>query len=191
MLSLEQFLRERGGEFELIYLTRYTVAAQALPLIRRHAPQARLLFCNADLHHLRQLRAARAEGLEGEEAQRALEAVEEVKRQELEVMRQVDLTLSYSEVERAVIEAETLGEAATAPCPWVVEGPGAPRPPRGPQRPRLPRQLRPSPQPRRGGGLPRRGVARAAASDGPACGCTSTAAAWPPSWPHAGAPCPA
>ncbi|WP_254216667.1 glycosyltransferase [Synechococcus sp. CCY 9618] len=128
VLSLEQFLSERGREFELIYLTRYTVASQALPLIRRHAPQARLLFCNADLHHLRQLRAARAEGLEGEAARRALEAVEQVKRQELAVMREVHLTFSYSDVERAVIEAETLGEAATAPCPWVVQGPVAPAP---------------------------------------------------------------
>lgn len=128
VLSLEEFLRERGREFDLIYLTRYTVAAQALPLIQHYAPQARLLFCNADLHHLRQLRAIRAEGLEGDAARRALEAVEEVKRQELAVMRQVHLTFSYSEVERAVIEAETLGEAATAPCPWVVHGPEAPAP---------------------------------------------------------------
>ncbi|AFY28318.1 putative glycosyltransferase [Cyanobium gracile PCC 6307] len=128
VLSLEAFLRERGREFELIYLTRYTVAAQALPLIQRFAPQARLIFCNADLHHLRQLRAARAESLGGDAARRALEAVEEVKRQELAVMREVHLTFSYSEVERAVIEAETLGEAATAPCPWVVQGPEAPAP---------------------------------------------------------------
>ncbi len=128
VLSLEEFLRERGREFDLLYLTRYTVAAEALPLIHRYAPQARLLFCNADLHHLRQLRAARAEALDGDAARRALEAVEEVKRLELAVMRQVHLTFSYSEVERAVIEAETLGEAATAPCPWVVQGPEAPAP---------------------------------------------------------------
>ena len=128
VLSPEQVLAERGASFDLIYLTRYTVAAAALPLIQRHAPQARLLFCNADLHHLRQLRAARAEGLDGEAARRALDAVEEVKRQELAVMRQVDLTFSYSDVERAVIEAETLGEAATAPCPWVVHGPETPAP---------------------------------------------------------------
>ena len=128
MLSLEQFLRQRGAEFELIYITRYSVAAEALPLIARHAPQARLLFCNADLHHLRQLRAARAEGLEGEAAERALAQVEEVKRQELAVIQQVHLTFSYSEVERAVIEAETLGAAPTAACPWVVEGPEQPAP---------------------------------------------------------------
>jgi O-antigen biosynthesis protein len=128
VLSLEQLLRERGAEFELIYITRYTVALQALPLIARHAPQARILFCNADLHHLRQLRAARASGLAGEAAERALAEVRDVQRQELEVIRQVHLTFSYSDVEQAVIEAETLGAAPTATCPWVVEGPAEPAP---------------------------------------------------------------
>ncbi|SBO44338.1 glycosyltransferase [Cyanobium sp. NIES-981] len=128
VLSLEQFLQERGSEFELIYITRYAIAAAALPLIERHAPQARLLFCNADLHHLRELRAVRAAALEGEEAERALAQVREVQRLELEVMQRVHLTLSYSEVERAVIEVESLGTAATAPCPWVVAGPEQPAP---------------------------------------------------------------
>ncbi|MFN9694493.1 MAG: glycosyltransferase [Synechococcaceae cyanobacterium] len=128
VLSLEQLLRERGSEFDLIYITRYTVAEAALPLIARHAPQARLLFCNADLHHLRELRAARAADLVGEAAERALQQVREVQRKELAVIRQVHLTLSYSEVEQAVIEAETLGCAPTATCPWVVEGPRQPAP---------------------------------------------------------------
>lgn len=128
VLSLEQLLRERGSEFELIYITRFTVAEVALPLIETHAPQARILFCNADLHHLRQLRAVRAEGLVGEAAERALQEVAEVQRRELAVMGRVHLTFSYSEVERAVIEAESLGAAATAACPWVVEGPAAPAP---------------------------------------------------------------
>ncbi len=128
VLSLDQLLRERGEEFDLIYLTRYTVATAALPLITQHASRARRLFCNADLHYLRQLRATRAAGLEGEEKQRALAAVQEVRRQENATMRQMDLTFSYSEVERAVIESETLGEVATAACPWVVEGPEAAAP---------------------------------------------------------------
>ncbi len=128
VLSLEQLLRERGREFDLIYITRYSVASGALPLISRHAPQARILFCNADLHHLRELRAARAQGLEGEAAERALEQVRDVQRQELEVIRQVHLTFSYSDVEQAVIEAETLGAAPTATCPWVVVGPSEPAP---------------------------------------------------------------
>lgn len=128
VLSLEQLLRERGQEFELIYITRFTMATQALPLISRHAPGARLLFCNADLHHLRQLRTARAQALHGEAADRAFAQVRDVQKQELAVIRQVHLTFSYSEAERAVIEAETLGAAPTAAAPWVVEGPEQPAP---------------------------------------------------------------
>ena len=97
-----------------------------MPLVKQFCPQAKVLFCNADLHYLRQLRAARAEALEGPEEERTLQAVEEVKRLELEAIEAVDLTLSYSEVERAVIEVETLGRAPTSPCPWVVEGPQQP-----------------------------------------------------------------
>ena len=128
VLSLEQFLRQRGSEFELIYITRYSIATAALPLIERYAPQAKLLFCNADLHHLRELRAIRAADLAGEAAERALAHVREVQRQEIEVMNRVHLTFSYSEVERAVIEVQSFGAAATAACPWVVEGPEAPAP---------------------------------------------------------------
>ena len=128
VLSLRQFMEDRGGEFDLIYITRYTIAQGSLPLVKEWAPQAKVLFCNADLHYLRQLRAALAEALDGDARDRALEAVKAVKQRELDVMRQVDLTLSYSDVERAVIEAETLGEAPTAACPWVVEGPDQPAP---------------------------------------------------------------
>jgi len=120
-LSVEQFLRERGGEFDLIYLTRYGTVRDQLAAIRHHAPRARLLFCNADLHYLRELRQLRAAGLNGEAAAQALAAVEDTRRQELEAIAAVDLTLTYSPVEQAVIEAESRGAAATALCPWVVE----------------------------------------------------------------------
>ena len=55
VLSLEQFLRERGSEFELIYITRYAIATTALPLIRALCPPGQVLLCDADLHHLRGL----------------------------------------------------------------------------------------------------------------------------------------
>ena len=121
VLSLEQFLRQRGGTFELIYITRYSTVRDCLELIHTHAPQAKLLFCNADLHHLRELRQTLALNLEGEQRQQALAAVEATRNEELRAMEAVDLTLSYSDVEQAVIQASTLGRAATAQCPWVVE----------------------------------------------------------------------
>lgn len=121
VLSLDQFLRERGREFDLIYLTRYTTVRDSLPLLKEHAPQARLIFCNADLHYLRELRQAQNAGLSGEPGEAALASVRETRRQELEAMAGVDLTLTYSEIEQAVIAAETLGQAATSLCPWVVD----------------------------------------------------------------------
>lgn len=121
VLSVEQLLRERGRDFELIYLTRYTTVRDHIDSIRQQAPQARLLFCNADLHYLRELRQALAARLEGPARERALETVARTRQEELEAMGQVDLTLSYSTVERSLIEVESLGQIATAPCPWVVE----------------------------------------------------------------------
>jgi GT2 family glycosyltransferase len=128
VLSLEELLEQRGREFDLVYITRYTTAHESLELVRTRAPQARVAFCNADLHYLRQLRAAWSEGLEGDAAEQALAAVAVVKQQEMEIISQVDLTLSYSDVEEAVIHSESFGRALTARCPWVVEGPQAPEP---------------------------------------------------------------
>ena len=128
VLSLDELLEQRGREFDLIYITRYTTAHDSLEVVRRRAPQARVAFCNADLHYLRQLRAAWASGLEGDAAEQALAAVAVVKQQELQIISQVDLTLSYSDVEEAVIHSESFGRALTARCPWVVKGPQAPEP---------------------------------------------------------------
>lgn len=121
VLSLEQFIQERGSEFDFIYLTRYTTVRDSLHLLRLYAPQARLIFCNADLHYLRELRQARAADLDRDARRQALAAVEDTRRLELDAIGAVDLTLTYSEVEQAVIEADSLGAAATARCPWVVD----------------------------------------------------------------------
>ncbi len=120
VLSLESFLIERGHEFDLVYLTRYTTVRDSLALLRDHARKAKLIFCNADLHYLRELRQLQMSGLVGEQAQQALASVRDTRQQELDAMAAVDLTLTYSEVEQAVIAAESLGQATTALCPWVV-----------------------------------------------------------------------
>ena len=86
-------------------------------------PRARVILNNADLHFLRELRLALAEGSAAQ-----LAAVEEVRRRELEAMRKVDLVLSYSDVEHAVIQSHTDGAVKVMRCPWVVE-PAADVPP--------------------------------------------------------------
>ena len=121
VLSVEQFLRQRGREFSLLYLVRYVTVRDHIATIRAQAPQARLLFCAADLHYLRERRQLRLAGLSGAAREQALAGVATTRREELEAIRMVDLTLSYSAVERDLIAAETLGKAPTADCPWVVE----------------------------------------------------------------------
>ncbi|MDE2156052.1 MAG: glycosyltransferase [Xanthomonadaceae bacterium] len=60
--GLPRWLREHGGELHAVILCRHTVAGQYAGLVRRHAPQARLLFDTVDLHFLREQRAAELTG---------------------------------------------------------------------------------------------------------------------------------
>ena len=63
--SLPGWLREHGRQLHAVMLCRHNVAGQYAGLVRRHAPQARLLFDTVDLHFLREQRAA---GLTGNAA---------------------------------------------------------------------------------------------------------------------------
>lgn len=114
--SVEQFLADRGQEFDAVFITRYAVARKVLGAVRKYAPQARILFNNADLHFLRKMREASLPGSEVD-----WDEVRAVREVELEVMREADLVLSYNEVEHAVIQSHNLGETQVATCPWVVE----------------------------------------------------------------------
>jgi GT2 family glycosyltransferase len=118
--TIEEFLRARGGEFDVIYITRYNVVNNVIDLVREFAPKARTIMNNADLHFLRGLRAA----LAGND-RAGLAGVPEIRRQELGAMSKVDLVLSYNEVEHSVIQSHIDGPLKVMKCPWVVECPEA------------------------------------------------------------------
>jgi GT2 family glycosyltransferase len=118
LVSARELLESRGPEFDIVYVTRYSIAQRHIEAIRRFAPQAKVIFNNADLHFLRELRAAIA-SRSSDEMNRALKTREE----ELSLMRKVDLVLSYNEVEHAVIVSHNLDSTRVARCPWVVEVP--------------------------------------------------------------------
>ena len=117
-LSPSEYLERHAADFDAVYLTRYYVAQDILDLIRRHAPRARVLFNNADLHFLREIRSARATADAA-----MLEQARRTREQELRVIAGVDVVLSYNEAEHAVIEACTDGQARVVKCPWVVDLP--------------------------------------------------------------------
>ncbi|HRQ65327.1 MAG TPA: glycosyltransferase [Xanthomonadaceae bacterium] len=98
------FLGERGREFDAVLVCRHYIAVHWLPLLRRYAPQAQVLFDTVDLHYLREQRLA---DLKGDEAlhRQALAT----RRQEQEVMRQSDMTLVVSPVEKELLAREVPG----------------------------------------------------------------------------------
>ena len=92
------WLREHGQRFQAVMVSRHYVASEFFPLLRRHAPQARLLFDTVDLHYLREARAAQ---LSGDPA--ALRAAKATRTRELALIAEADATLVVSEAERALL----------------------------------------------------------------------------------------
>jgi GT2 family glycosyltransferase/glycosyltransferase involved in cell wall biosynthesis len=121
--TVEEALKERGEEFQLVYITRHHVARAVVPFVRRFNPQAKIIFNNADLHFLRELRSALALN-DGELLQRS----RLTRDLELDIMRQTDLTISYNEVEHAVVLSHNLDQTKIAKAPWVVTPAESPPP---------------------------------------------------------------
>ena len=117
-LSLQSYLEQHAADFDAVYITRYYVAQDTIKHIRAHAPQAKIILNNADLHFLRQLRSA----ISDKDPAR-LAAIRSVRDQELEMMTAADLVLSYNEVEHSVIASHTEGRARVMTCPWVIDTP--------------------------------------------------------------------
>jgi GT2 family glycosyltransferase/glycosyltransferase involved in cell wall biosynthesis len=92
------WLREHGPRFDTVLVSRHYVAREFLPLLRRHAPQARIVFDSVDLHYLRERRAAE---LAGDPA--LLRAAARTRRQELGMIAAADRTLVVSAAERELL----------------------------------------------------------------------------------------
>ena len=114
-MSTQEYLDKHAADFDAVYITRYYTARDVLADVRRNAPNTKVLFNNADLHFLRELRAARAENDE-----RKLENALRTREIELEIIKKVDVVLSYNTSEHAVIEAFSDGAAKIVRTPWVV-----------------------------------------------------------------------
>ncbi len=104
--SAEEFLSKYGHEFRLAIIARADVAERHMETVRRHAPQAKIVFDTVDLCFLREERQAR---ISGDESLQAAASVR--KEQELRLARSADITLVVSEIEKAVLAAECGSEA--------------------------------------------------------------------------------
>ena len=101
MGAMTTWLRRHGPRFDSVVVSRHYVARAMLPLLRRHAPQARLVFDSVDLHYLRERRAAE---LAGDAALQR--AAARTRTRELEVMARSDVTLVVSPAERELLAAD-------------------------------------------------------------------------------------
>jgi GT2 family glycosyltransferase len=102
--SVAECLKEPGRDFRLAILSRCAVAAKHLSVVKRLAPNARIVFDTVDLHYIREERQAE---IMGDDRLRASAAKR--KRQELRLAMRSDLTLVVSSVEKAVLESEYPG----------------------------------------------------------------------------------
>ena len=99
--SVEEFLIVEGGQFDVIMLYRVHTAGLHLPLVKKYAPQAKIIFNTVDLHYLREERQA---GLskKNEDIQNA----QYTKHYEIEIMRAADATIVLSHLEQDLIMKE-------------------------------------------------------------------------------------
>jgi GT2 family glycosyltransferase/glycosyltransferase involved in cell wall biosynthesis len=104
--SAPAWLKANAKRFDVIVLTRHHVASSFIPLLRQHAPNARLVFDTIDLHYLRERRGAE---LAGDAA--GLRAAEATRQRELAAMRACDLTLVVSSEEVAQLQRDAPGVA--------------------------------------------------------------------------------
>lgn len=102
--ALEAFLEQHGREFNLVLLSRLKTGMRCMASVRRHCPQALVAYDTVDLHFLReQRRAAHQPSWAGRALARS------IKRSELRLVSQADLTLVVSPVEADLLRQEAPG----------------------------------------------------------------------------------
>lgn len=102
--SIADHLARHGRTYDAVVLSRIEVVACHLPAVRRHAPQAAVVFDTVDLHHLRAYREARLRGSAG-----LLRQALALKARELGAVAGADWTLAVTDAERALLERECPG----------------------------------------------------------------------------------
>lgn len=96
--SITDFFVVAGKYCDLVMLYRVNVADIHLPTVRKHAPQAKVIFNTVDLHFLREERTAK---LENSELLR--KRAKKTKAQEFALMRAADATIVLSSAELELV----------------------------------------------------------------------------------------
>ncbi len=120
--SVRQHLSERGGEYDVVILSRCDFARKHVADVRLHAPQSRLIFDTVDLQFLRESREA--ELMQDAELQCA---ANERRAQEHELINQADETWVVSSVEQKLLRKQIPGKRIEI-VSNIVDAPGSTTP---------------------------------------------------------------
>lgn len=118
--SVEEVLRRRGGEFDVIYIHRFEVAQRHMETCRALAPRARLVYNLADLHFLREERENAVTGA------RDTASLARARDSELAAIARADAIIVHSPEEETLLGQ--LGHRHVHVVPWayaVRNSPGA------------------------------------------------------------------
>jgi glycosyltransferase involved in cell wall biosynthesis len=99
--KIEDFLIQEGDSLEFALLYRVHTARLQLPLIKKYAPRAKIIFDTVDLHYVREERQAK---LSGEE--HLIKAAEYTRIAEIQMMSEADATIILSEAEIELVRNE-------------------------------------------------------------------------------------
>lgn len=102
--AIKTHLQEMGHTYDLAFLSRGPVASKYIGLVKKLAPQARVVFDTTDLKFLRGLRGAKVTNNVN-----LLKQALQSKKNELTVAQQADITLVVSPVEKEILEKEDPG----------------------------------------------------------------------------------
>jgi GT2 family glycosyltransferase len=97
--QLPKWLKQHGASLHAIMLCRHTVAGQYTELVRRMAPQAKLILDTVDLHFVREQRAA-----ELDDSPSLRRQAEASRRSELALIEQCDVSFVVSPEEQALLQ---------------------------------------------------------------------------------------
>jgi len=112
--SVEDVLRKQQFPFELVYLHRYSNASKYAGMIRQQFPEARILYCVADLHFLRTQRQAELENDPG-----LREEAGQLRRLELGAMSFVDCVIVHSAAEAELLQ-QIAPDVEVQVIPWTI-----------------------------------------------------------------------
>lgn len=102
--AIENHLKQEGRKYDVVILSRLSMASRYIQTVRQSAPQSVVIFDTTDLHFLRGFRGAKVTGKVN-----LMKSALLAKRDELSIVRQADCTLVVSPVEKSILEEECPG----------------------------------------------------------------------------------